>query len=520
MNRLIRRAGVVGFNIVVDHSSSGVARQNARNLGGLGVNFRSLATLPNQVPRKDSIGNGFALAAGKFNDSYVNKGNFTATRNMSSNPSNLPEIVNPDSYTEKAFAVITKLPHLASSQSHSTIEPLHLLKAILDEGPGELGCRILEKAGGNLQQVNAAIDKYLQSLPKVTGNYSAQAHVSASLEQCLKNALAMKKQFGDSFISTEHLLLSTAETDGPTKNVFADANLSVQKLKDAVNAIRGSQKVTSRNPEGTYEAMKKYCRDLTAAAAEGKLDPVIGRDDVIRRTVQILSRRTKNNPILLGDPGVGKTAIAEGLARRIVDGDVPDTLKGRRLMSLDMGALIAGAKFRGEFEERLKAVLKEVSEAEGQIVLFVDEIHMVVGAGAGEGAMDAGNILKPMLARGELRCIGATTLHEYKLHMEKDKALERRFQQVLVAQPNVEDTISILRGLKEKYEVHHGVRITDAALVAAATLSHRYISERFLPDKAIDLVDEAAAMLNIEITSKPKQVDELHRRLIQLQMGM
>mmetsp|Transcript_21801 Transcript_21801/g.19860 ORF Transcript_21801/g.19860 Transcript_21801/m.19860 type:complete len:773 (+) Transcript_21801:733-3051(+) len=303
------------------------------------------------------------------------------------------------------------------------------------------------------------------------------------------------------------------------RNFFSDANINYQKLLEAVNAIRGSNKVTSRNPENKYEALQKYSRDLTEAASEGKLDPVIGRDEEIRRTIQILSRRTKNNPILIGEPGVGKTAIAEGLAQRIVRGDVPETLKGRKLLSLDMGALVAGAKYRGEFEERLKSVLSEVQAAEGQIVLFIDEIHTVVGAGGGsEGSMDAGNILKPMLARGELRCIGATTLKEYKLHIEKDKALERRFQQVYVAQPTVEDTISILRGLKDKYEVHHGVRITDSALVSAAVLSHRYISERFLPDKAIDLVDEAAAKLNIEVTSKPQAIDDLDRRIIQLQM--
>merc|ERR1711991_1162370 len=293
-------------------------------------------------------------------------------------------------------------------------------------------------------------------------------------------------------------------------------NIDVKQLKDAVQAIRGNNKVTSKNPEASYEALEKYGRDLTKAALDGKLDPVIGRDDEIRRAVQILSRRTKNNPILLGEPGVGKTAIAEGLAQRIADGDVPDSLQGRQLISLDMGALIAGAKFRGEFEERLKAVLNEVQQAEGQIVLFIDEIHTVVGAGGGEGSMDAGNLLKPMLARGELRCIGATTLKEYKLNIEKDKALERRFQQVFVDQPNVEDTISILRGLREKYEIHHGVRITDSALVAASTLSDRYISERFLPDKAIDLVDEAAARLKIDLTSKPEIMNEIDQATTEL----
>lgn len=337
-------------------------------------------------------------------------------------------------------------------------------------------------------------------------------------QKCLSRALALRTEFGDSFVSVEHLFLASADTDGFSQTCFTEQGSSFDKLKEAVLAIRGSNKVTSKNPEGTYEALSKYSRDLTAAAAEGKLDPVIGRDEEIRRTIQILSRRTKNNPILLGEPGVGKTAIAEGLAIRIINGDVPDSLKNRKLVSLDMGALIAGAKYRGEFEERLKAVLNEVQSAQGQIVLFIDEIHTVVGAGASEGSMDAGNLLKPMLARGELRCIGATTLKEYKKYVEKDKALERRFQQVYVGQPTVEDTISILRGLKEKYEVHHGVRITDTALIAAATLSHRYIPDRFLPDKAIDLVDEAAAKLNIEVTSKPQVIDEFDRRLLQLQM--
>jgi ATP-dependent Clp protease ATP-binding subunit ClpB len=338
------------------------------------------------------------------------------------------------------------------------------------------------------------------------------------MQNCLTKANEYKREFGDSFISIEHLLLSMSVIDSYAKTLFKKFGLASTKLRETIESIRGNNKVTSRNPENSYEALKKYSRDLTEAAREGKLDPVIGRDDEIRRAIQILSRRTKNNPILLGEPGVGKTAIAEGLAQRIADGDVPEQLKGRSLVSLDMGSLIAGAKFRGEFEERLKAVLNEVQAAEGQIVLFIDEIHTIVGAGASEGSMDAGNLLKPLLARGQLRCIGATTLKEYKLYIEKDKALERRFQQVYVDQPNVEDTISILRGLKEKYEIHHGVRITDSALVAAATLSHRYISERFLPDKAIDLVDEAAAKLKISVTSKPEEMDEMDRKLIQLQM--
>jgi len=393
-----------------------------------------------------------------------------------------------------------------------------ILRALLDDGPTGLAQRVIKQAGLDYGAVDAKLEELLQKQPKASGVDGTQVSMGRSMSDCLSKAGTLRRDYDDQFISVEHLLLAAADTDGITKNLFRDVGTSVSKLKDAVKAIRGNSKVTSRTPEVSYEALKQYARDLTAAAAEGKLDPVIGRDEEIRRAIQILSRRTKNNPILLGEPGVGKTAIAEGLAQRIVSGDVPETLKGRKLLSLDMGALIAGAKYRGEFEERLKAVLNEVQSAEGQIVLFIDEIHTVVGAGAQEGSMDASNLLKPMLARGELRCIGATTLKEYKQYIEKDKALERRFQQVMVAQPTVEDTISILRGLKEKYEIHHGVRITDAALVSAATLSHRYISERFLPDKAIDLVDEAAAKLKIEVTSKPQAIDELDRRIIQLQM--
>lgn len=377
--------------------------------------------------------------------------------------------------------------------------------------------RILAKAGIDTKLFDSKLEKHFKDQPRVSD--VSNKRFGQSCLDCLKNSIKYKQEFGDQYVSVEHILLGAAETDGYSKKIFSEVGSGMKQLKEAVTAIRGNNKVTSRNPEVSYEALDKYSRDLTKAAADGKLDPVIGRDDEIRRAIQILSRRTKNNPILLGEPGVGKTAIAEGLAQRIVSGDVPETLQGRRLLSLDMGALIAGAKYRGEFEERLKAVLQEVQSAEGQIVLFIDEIHTVVGAGAQEGSMDAGNLLKPMLARGELRCIGATTLKEYKLYIEKDKALERRFQQVMVVQPTVEDTISILRGLKDKYEVHHGVRITDSALVAAATLSHRYISERFLPDKAIDLVDEAAAKLKIEVTSKPEAIDELDRKIIQLQMG-
>jgi ATP-dependent Clp protease ATP-binding subunit ClpB len=391
------------------------------------------------------------------------------------------------------------------------------LHGLLDEGPGGLTQRILAKAGLDPNAVSTKLEQHLTKQPRVSDTTNKM--MGQSLMTALANSISFKKEYGDQFVSIEHLLLGTANTEGFTKKVFSDLGSGMSQLKEAVNAIRGTNKVTSRTPEVAYEALDKYCIDLTARASEGKLDPVIGRDDEIRRAIQILSRRTKNNPILLGEPGVGKTAIAEGLAQRIISNDVPETLKGRKLLSLDMGALIAGAKYRGEFEERLKAVLKEVQSAAGQIVLFIDEIHTVVGAGASEGSMDASNLLKPLLARGELRCIGATTLKEYKMYIEKDKALERRFQQVMVLQPTVEDTISILRGLKEKYEVHHGVRITDGALVSAAVLSHRYIADRFLPDKAIDLVDEAAAKLKIEVTSKPEVIDELDRKIIQLQMG-
>lgn len=425
--------------------------------------------------------------------------------------------MDPNNYTEKAWNSIAKLPSFAEKYSTQYIESTHLLQSILDEGPGGLGHRILEKAGIDPVKLQADLEVHLHRQPKVSD--TSKKSLGRSMTECLRKASELKAEYADDFISTEHLLLATAEVDGEAKRLIAKLGGSLPKLKAAVQSIRGHHKVTSRNSEAAYESLRKYCRDLTAAAADGKLDPVIGRDMEIRRTIQILSRRTKNNPILLGEPGVGKTAVAEGLAQRIIDGDVPDTLRDRTLMSLDMGALIAGAKFRGEFEERLKAVLAEVQAANGHIVLFIDEIHTVVGAGASEGSMDASNLLKPLLARGELRCIGATTTKEYKLYIEKDKALERRFQQVMISQPDVTDTVSILRGLKDKYEVHHGVRITDSALVAAATLSNRYITERFLPDKAIDLVDEAAAKLSIEVTSKPEEIDEIDRKLIQLKMG-
>lgn len=425
--------------------------------------------------------------------------------------------MNPETFTERAWEAMVRLPALADSSKAQMVESELLVKSLFEEGAEGLTQRILVKAGVDTSRFTADLDAFISKQGKVADTSSKT--MGQILQKVVAAASAAQLEFGDSFVSTEHLLLALVREDTRfTKKALQDQGIDDKKILDAVNEIRGPQKVTSRNPEAAYEALSKYSRDLTQAAREGKLDPVIGRDDEIRRTVQILSRRTKNNPILLGEPGVGKTAIAEGLAQRIVAGDVPESLKNRKLVSLDMGALIAGAKYRGEFEERLKAVLKEVTESEGQIVMFIDEIHTVVGAGATSGSMDASNLLKPMLARGELRCIGATTLNEYKQHMEKDKALERRFQQVFIKQPNVEDTVSILRGLKERYEVHHGVRLQDAALVSAAQLSHRYIADRFLPDKAIDLVDEAAAKLNIEVTSKPQMIDEVDRRLIQLEM--
>ncbi|MFQ4140016.1 ATP-dependent chaperone ClpB [Nodosilinea sp. PGN35] len=416
-------------------------------------------------------------------------------------------------FTEKAWDAIVRSQDIAKQSQQQQIESDHLMLALLDQDG--LASSIFAKLGVSGQTLRDRTEGFINGQPKVSGSGSS-VYLGKSLDTLLDRADRYKKDYGDEYISIEHLILAYPGDSRFGKTLFQDLGLSEAKLKQVIQDIRGTQKVTDQNPEGKYQSLEKYGRDLTDAARRGKLDPVIGRDDEIRRTIQILSRRTKNNPVLIGEPGVGKTAIAEGLAQRIVNGDVPQSLKDRQLIALDMGALIAGAKYRGEFEERLKAVLKEVTDSEGQIVLFIDEIHTVVGAGATQGAMDAGNLLKPMLARGELRCIGATTLDEYRKYIEKDAALERRFQQVYVDQPSVEDTVSILRGLKDRYETHHGVKISDSALVAAATLSTRYISDRFLPDKAIDLVDEAAAKM--EITSKPEELDEVDRKILQLEM--
>ena len=423
-----------------------------------------------------------------------------------------------EKYTERARGFIQSAQTLALREGHQQLTPLHVLKVLLDDADG-MAANLIAAAGGDGARAIAGSDAALAKLPKVEGAGAGQVYLAQETARLFEQAEQVAEKAGDSFVTVERLLLALALAAGTAAaKVLADAGVTAQSLNRAIDEMRKGRRADSAGAEDTYDALKKFARDLTADAADGRIDPVIGRDEEIRRTIQVLSRRTKNNPVLIGEPGVGKTAIVEGLAIRIVKGDVPETLKDKRLMVLDLGALVAGAKFRGEFEERLKAVLGEVTAAAGQIVMFIDEMHTLVGAGAAEGSIDASNLLKPALARGELHCVGATTLNEYRKHVEKDAALARRFQPVFVAEPTVEDTVSILRGIKDRYEMHHGVRISDGALVSAATLSNRYISDRFLPDKAIDLVDEAASRLRMEVDSKPEEVDELDRRIIQLKI--
>jgi ATP-dependent Clp protease ATP-binding subunit ClpB len=422
-----------------------------------------------------------------------------------------------DKLTIKSQEALQSAQTLAERRNHQAIDVEHLLMALLGQKEGVV-LSLLQKLGVPASSIFEKLQKALDRFPQVTGGAAGQAFITPRLKKLIEEAEGAAGSLKDDYVSAEHFLLAAVEDEGEAGRILRESGVSKDSILKALVDIRGAQRITDPNPEEKYQALERYSRDLTDLARKGKLDPVIGRDDEIRRVIQVLSRRTKNNPVLIGEPGVGKTAIVEGLALRIVNGDVPESLKDKRLVALDMGALVAGAKYRGEFEERLKAVLKEVTEASGQIILFIDELHTLVGAGAAEGAMDASNMLKPALARGELRCVGATTLDEYRKRVEKDPALERRFQPILVGEPSVEDTIAILRGLKERYEVHHGVRITDGAIVAAATLSHRYISDRFLPDKAIDLIDEAASRLRIEIDSMPTEIDEVERKILQLEI--
>jgi ATP-dependent Clp protease ATP-binding subunit ClpB len=426
--------------------------------------------------------------------------------------------MNIEKYTERARGFIQSAQSLAMRDGHQQFSPLHMLKVLLDDSEGLAG-GLIDRAGGNSRAILKATEDALGKLPKVSGNGAGQVYLAPELARAFDAAEKAAEKAGDSFVTVERLLLGlTLEKDSDAGAILKKGGVTPQNLNAAIEALRKGRTADSATAENAYDALKKYSRDLTQAARDGKLDPVIGRDEEIRRTIQVLSRRTKNNPVLIGEPGVGKTAIVEGLALRIINGDVPESLKDKKLLSLDLGALIAGAKYRGEFEERLKAVLQEVTSAEGGIILFIDEMHTLIGAGKADGAMDASNLLKPALARGELHCIGATTLDEYRKHVEKDAALARRFQPIFVSEPTVEDTVSILRGLKDKYEQHHGVRITDSALVAAVTLSNRYITDRFLPDKAIDLMDEAAARLKMQVDSKPEELDSMDREIIRLKI--
>src|SRR3982750_1998610 len=423
-----------------------------------------------------------------------------------------------EKYTDRARGFVQSAQSLALREGHQQFAPEHLLKVLLDDPEG-LAAGLIARSGGNSRAALSAVEAALAKIPKVSGSGAGQVYLAPGLARVFDQAEKVAEKAGDSFVTVERLLLAIAlEKDNEAGKILARPGVSPQNLNSAIEQLRKGRTADSQSAENAYDALKKYSRDLTQAARDGKLDPVIGRDEEIRRTVQVLSRRTKNNPVLIGEPGVGKTAIVEGLALRIVNGDVPDSLEDKKLLALDMGALIAGAKNRGEFEERLKAVLQEVTSSSGSIILFIDEMPPIVGAGKADGAMDASNLLKPALARGELHCIGATTLDEYRKHVEKDAALARRFQPVFVSEPTVEDTVSILRGLKDKYEQHHGVRITDSALVAAATLSHRYIADRFLPDKAIDLIDEAAARLKMQVDSKPEELDSIDREIVRLKI--
>src|SRR5580658_2350498 len=422
-----------------------------------------------------------------------------------------------EKFTERSRGFLQAAQTIAIREFHQRITPEHLLKALLDDEEGAAS-GLIKAASGNPQAAKQAVDAEIARQPKVQGAGAGQPQITPELVRVLDAAQQAASKAGDEYVAQDRVLVALAASDTPAARALRSAGVSAQALEKTINDIRKGRTVDSSNAEANFEALKKYARDVTALAREGKLDPVIGRDEEIRRTIQVLARRTKNNPVLIGEPGVGKTAIVEGLAIRIVNGDVPEALKGKRLLSLDLGAMVAGSKFRGEFEERLKAVLKEIESSNGEVVLFIDELHNLVGAGRADGAMDASNLIKPELARGALHCVGATTLDEYRKHIEKDAALARRFQSVFVGEPSVEDTISILRGIREKYELHHGVRITDGALVAAATLSNRYISDRFLPDKAIDLIDEASSRLRMQVDSKPEELDELDRRVMQLKI--